>query len=97
MCRFYQYRERARPLNFFAQCRNCDPGGGAESLVVEVVSSVIDTSNPAFLALSLWIRRRSDAFSEDPDGSENLVVEYLDHTGTWTALETFSGTSTMFA
>ena len=65
--------------------------------MVEVVSSVIDTTNPPFLALSLWIRRDSDAFSEDPDGSENLVVEYLDDTGTWTALETFSGTSTMFA
>lgn len=65
--------------------------------MVEVVSSVIDTSNPAFLALSLWIRRGSDAFSEDPNGSENLVVEYLDDNGTWIALETFSGTSTMFA
>lgn len=60
--------------------------------IVEVVSGVIDTTDPLFSTLSLWIRRGADAFSEDPDGGENLVVEYLDDTGAWVALETFSGT-----
>ncbi len=59
--------------------------------VVNVVSAVVDTSNPTFGDLTLWIRRGSDAFSEDPDGGENLVVEYLDDVGAWIALEAFNG------
>jgi len=59
--------------------------------VVNVVSTIIDTADPTFGDLTLWIRRGSDAFSEDPDGAENLVVEYLDDVGTWIALETFTG------
>lgn len=59
--------------------------------VVEVVSTVMDSSDPAFSRLSLWVRRGADAFSEDPDGGEDLVLEYLADTGSWTALETFSG------
>jgi len=59
--------------------------------VVEVTSTSIDTTDPAFSTLSMWVRRGSDAFSEDPDGGENLVVEYLDDVGAWVALESFSG------
>jgi len=59
--------------------------------VVTVTSSVVDTSDPSFTDLTMWVRRGADAFSEDPDGGENLVVEYLDDFGTWVALETFSG------
>ena len=59
--------------------------------VVTVTSNVIDTSNPLFDSVSMWIRRGADAFSEDPDGGENLIVEYLNNTLTWVALETFSG------
>jgi uncharacterized repeat protein (TIGR01451 family) len=62
--------------------------------VVDVTSSVIDTSDPAFGDLSLWVRRGSDTFSEDPDAGEDLVVEYLDNVGTWVALETFTGAGT---
>jgi len=58
---------------------------------VEVTSSVIDTSDLSFSDLSMWIRRGSDAFSEDPDNIENLVVEYLNDGGSWIALETFTG------
>ena len=39
----------------------------------------------------MWIRRGADSFSEDPDGGEDLVVEYLNDIGVWVALETFSG------
>ena len=39
----------------------------------------------------MWIRRGADSFSEDPDGGEDLVVEYLDNTNSWVALGTFSG------
>ena len=59
--------------------------------VVTVTSNVIDTNTSQFSGISMWIRRGSDTFSEDPDGGENLVVEYLDNTLNWVTLETFSG------
>lgn len=59
--------------------------------VVDVTSNVIDTSGITFGDLTMWIRRGSDAFSEDPDNGENLVVEYENNVGTWVALETFNG------
>ncbi|NOX69787.1 MAG: hypothetical protein GXP15_11415 [Gammaproteobacteria bacterium] len=59
--------------------------------VVEVTSSAIDTSDLSFSDISMWIRRGADAFSEDPDNVENLVIEYLNDGGGWTALETFTG------
>jgi len=59
--------------------------------IVDVESIVIDTSDVWFSDLTVWVRRGSDAFSEDPDVGENLVVEYLDDLGTWVALETFRG------
>lgn len=59
--------------------------------VVEVTSNVIDTSDVTFTDLTMWIRRGADSFSEDPDGGENLEVQYLDDGGTWQTLETFSG------
>jgi len=59
--------------------------------VVNVESVVVDTTDITFSDLSLWIRRGADAFSEDPDFAEDLVVEYLDDVSTWIALETFSG------
>ncbi len=59
--------------------------------VVNVDSVVIDTTDTWFSNLTVWVRRGSDAFSEDPDGGENLVIEYLNDVATWVALETFSG------
>ncbi len=59
--------------------------------VVEVVSNVVNTGDASFTDLTMWIRRGDDSFSEDPDGGENLVVEYLDDVGSWIALETFTG------
>lgn len=58
---------------------------------VNVASNVVDTSDATFGDLTVWIRRGDDLFSEDPDGGENLVLEYFDSGGTWVALETFSG------
>lgn len=59
--------------------------------VVNVQSVTIDTTDPSFTNISMWIRRGSDAFSEDPDNGENLVVEYQNNVGTWVSLETFNG------
>ena len=43
---------------------------------------------------SVWIQRGDDAFSEDPDGGEDLSVQYLNNVGTWITLETFLGSGT---
>jgi len=59
--------------------------------VVNVDSNVIDTSDVWFSDLTVWVRRGADAFSEDPDGGENLIIEYLNDVGVWVALETFTG------
>ena len=61
---------------------------------VDVISNLIDTTDPAFSALSLWIRRGADSFSENPDGVEDFVVEYLDDGGSWVLLEQFAGSGT---
>lgn len=59
--------------------------------VVNVDSVVVDTTDAFFSNLTVWVRRGSDSFSENPDGGENLVIEYLDDVGSWVALETFTG------
>ena len=59
--------------------------------VVEVTSLPVDTTNPLFGDVTVWIRRGSDAFSENPDAGEDLVIEYRDDVGSWIALETFTG------
>ncbi len=59
--------------------------------VVNVASLAIDTSHPSFSNLTMWIRRGQDSFSEDPDPGENLVVEYLNTSSNWIALEQFNG------
>ncbi len=42
-------------------------------------------------SFDVWVRRGADAFSEDPDGGENLIVQYFSNASTWVTLETFSG------
>ncbi len=61
---------------------------------VNVESRTIDMSAETAADLSLWIRRGSDAFSEDPDTGENLVIEYLNSSNNWVILETFTGAGT---
>jgi hypothetical protein len=62
--------------------------------VVTVTSNDINTNNTQFNGISMWIRRGSDTFSEDPDNGENLVVEYLNDSLNWITLETFLGNGT---
>ncbi|MEN7342738.1 MAG: hypothetical protein AAAFM81_07315 [Pseudomonadota bacterium] len=61
---------------------------------VTVTSNPIDTSVANFDLLSVWIRRGADAFSENPDGNENLLVEYLNDSGGWVSLENLAGSGT---
>ncbi len=59
--------------------------------VVSVTSSLAITAAGAPYQFSLWIRRGADSFSEDPDGGEDLQVQYLNNLGSWITLETFAG------
>ena len=44
--------------------------------------------------LDVWVRRGADAFSEDPDNNENLLLQYRRSDGTWATLRTFTGGGT---
>lgn len=57
---------------------------------VSATTNPTDTTNN-FQEVTVWIRRGSDTFSENPDGNENLIIEYLNSTGSWVNLETFVG------
>ncbi len=57
---------------------------------VTATSIAIDMDQP-LAALEVWIRRGANAFSDRPEGNENLVLEYLDDSNNWVTLETFSG------
>ena len=41
--------------------------------------------------ITVWVRRGSDAFSEDPDKDEDLTIEYLNASSVWVELDTFNG------
>ncbi len=58
---------------------------------VSVTSRDIDTSTVNSVTVSYWVRRGSDAFSEDPDPGEDLVAEYYSSAGSWVQLAYFSG------
>lgn len=60
---------------------------------VEIHTDPIDAAVPG-AQLDLWIRRGDDAFSEDPDGGEDLVIEFRDSAGSWIVLDTFLGNGT---
>ena len=63
--------------------------GGAAS----ATSIPIDTSSN-FQDLTIWVRRGDDSFSENPEGSENMILEYYNSSNNWITLETFTGTGT---
>ena len=58
---------------------------------VSVTSAPIDLSGALLVDLDVWVRRGADSFSEDPDGNEDFVIEFLDSGGSWVNLETFAG------
>ena len=64
--------------------------GGA----VTVTSPVEDLSFLSSADLDLWLRRGSDAFSEDPDIGEDFVIEFLNDSGSWVQLGSFNGDGT---
>ena len=57
---------------------------------VNVESVTFDLSGAIGARLDAWVRKGSDAFSEDPDNAaENLVVEYITAGGTWISIASF--------
>jgi MSHA biogenesis protein MshQ len=59
---------------------------------VQVISRAVDLSAYPAVELSLWIREGSDAFSEDPESSnENLNLAFLDLNGNWVTLLDYAG------
>jgi|GEM_PF-2228317 MSHA biogenesis protein MshQ len=58
---------------------------------VTVTSRTFDLSSYESATLDYWWRRGSDAFSESPEGNEDLEVEYLDNNGNWQAIQIFTG------
>ena len=62
--------------------------------VVTVTSIDIDVSTAAGAQLSLWVQHGSDAFSEDPNTDEDLVIEYRDAGGVWNQLLMYFGGGT---
>jgi len=58
---------------------------------VTVTSDLADLSAVSSGSIAYWVRRGDGDFSEDPDSGEDLVVEYYTSSGTWQALDTFSG------
>ncbi|MDH4122610.1 MAG: hypothetical protein OEV21_00780 [Thermoplasmata archaeon] len=61
---------------------------------VTVTSWEVNLSGLASAEVKCWIQRGDDAFSEDPDAGEDLIVQYRNVTGTWIDLETFMGSGT---
>lgn len=59
-----------------------------------LVSSSLDASDATTVDLSYWVRRGDDSFSEDPDGSEDLLVQYNTPSGNWETVETYLGGGT---
>jgi len=60
---------------------------------VSATSATIAANVPE-AELALWIRRGSDAFSENPETNEDLILQYRDNLGNWNFLETFPGGGT---
>jgi len=60
---------------------------------VNVTSRTINLSVP-IAKVQMWIRRGSDAFSEDPDTGEDLVIQYLNSSNNWVELVRYPGNGT---
>lgn len=73
-------------------------GSGSRSLFVRggnvtTTGPVVDTRVPA-IRIQAWVRRGSDAFSEDTDTDEDLHIEFLDDAGSWVPIAIYAGEET---
>lgn len=61
---------------------------------LSLTTTNIDLSGLPSAELSLWVQRGEDSFSEDPDGNEDLTVEYKNSSGAFVVVAAFSGAGT---
>ncbi|WP_299873757.1 hypothetical protein [uncultured Cocleimonas sp.] len=59
----------------------------------DVTSIAVNTSSN-FDELSLWLRRGADSFSENPNGDDDILIQYLNSSNNWVTLGTFDGGGT---
>lgn len=58
---------------------------------VRVISLPVDLSDADAATLNLWVRRGSNAFSDAPNGSQDLAISYLDAGGNQQILQSLPG------
>ena len=68
-------------------------GASTNGAAVTVTSPTFSTAVPS-AEVTIWIRRGDDAFSEDPDDEENLLVQYRRADNTWATLTRHAGNGT---
>jgi uncharacterized repeat protein (TIGR01451 family) len=78
---------------------NQTSNSGRRSLYIGERANVVTSLGLSFggidgADLSIWIRRGEDIFSEDPDPSEDLVVEYLASDNNYYEIQTYTGAGT---
>ncbi|MHA1791270.1 MAG: DUF2341 domain-containing protein [Promethearchaeota archaeon] len=56
-----------------------------------ITSKTLNLTRYSSVNISYWVRRGSSSFSEYPDAGEDFIVEYLNSTGSWVAIDTFLG------
>lgn len=83
----------------FAQTSSQTANTAPRSLALQggtasVTSAPVDLATLPNATLRLWIRRGDDLFSEDPDSGEDLALEYLSQSGSWTRLASYPGDGT---
>ena len=61
---------------------------------VSTESKSFDTSSLSHVSISAWIRKGADSFSENPDGGENLQIQYLNSSSSWITIHEFLGGGT---
>ena len=73
---------------------------GSGSFGAYTRNQVVTVTSPSFNAavpearLNIWVRRGADAFSEDTDNNEDLLLEYRRADNSWGTLRTYLGSGT---
>ncbi|MDY6980574.1 MAG: LamG domain-containing protein [Pseudomonadota bacterium] len=62
--------------------------------VTVTTRSTFDLSSVGGAELSVWVRRGDDAFSENPENNEDLIIEYLNASNNWIQLAQYLGDDT---
>ncbi|MDA0878575.1 MAG: hypothetical protein O3B05_06890, partial [archaeon] len=59
-----------------------------------ITSPALDLSSVSSMPLHAMVRQGSSSCGEEPDSNEDLILEYVNSAGTWTALNTWAGSGT---